>query len=63
MKKNELKKLAVKIAAFEKRLAQTQDEKEKKDLELLIMKLSEQVESLDEIFILDELIQKMLKKS
>lgn len=62
MKKKELKNLAKKIAKYELILQNSTDEKEKKQVQSEIMKLSSEVHSFEDIDLLDEMIQELLKK-
>ena len=62
MKKKELKNLAKKIVKYELILQNSTDEKEKKQAQSEIMKLSSEVHSFDDIDLLDEMIQELLKK-
>ena len=62
MKKKELKNLAKKIVKYELILQNSTDEKEKKQAQSEIMKLSSEVHSFDDIDLLDEMIQEFLKK-
>ncbi len=62
MKKKELKNLAKKIAKYELILQNSTDEKEKKQAQSEIMKLSSEVHSFEDIDLLDEMIQELLKK-
>lgn len=62
MKKKELKNLAKKIVKYELILQDSTDEKEKKQAQSEIMKLSSEVHSFEDIDLLDEMIQELLKK-
>ena len=62
MKKKELKNLAKKITKYELILQNSTDEKEKKQAQSEIMKLSSEVHSFEDIDLLDEMIQELLKK-
>lgn len=62
MKKKELKNLAKKIVKYELILQNNTDEKEKKQAQSEIMKLSSEVHSFEDIDLLDEMIQELLKK-
>lgn len=62
MKKKELKNLAKKIVKYELILQNSTDEKEKKQAQSEIMKLSSEVHSFEDIDLLDEMIQELLKK-
>lgn len=63
MKKKELKALAVKIAKAEKKLQETQDSKGKALLEQEIMSLSGRVDALEDMILIDEMVQEILKKN
>lgn len=63
MKKKELKALAVKIAKAEKKLQETQDSKGKALLEQEIMSLSGRVNALEDMILIDEMVQEILKKN
>lgn len=63
MKKKELKALAAKIAKAEKILQSSEDKKARHNAELEIMELSGRVNSLDDMMIVDELVQEILKKN
>lgn len=61
MKRKELKQLAQKIANAQKICSSSETtDKEKRAAELEIEKLTSHVDSLDDIFILDELVMDML---
>ena len=62
MKKKELKNLAKKIVKYELILQNSTDEKGKKQAQSEIMKLSSEVHSFEDIDLLDEMIQELLKK-
>ena len=62
MTKKELKNLAKKIAVAEKSLGNAQDEEKQSYWKNQIMKLTSQVSDMEDLWILDELIQKELNK-
>lgn len=62
MKRKELKALAKKIAKVEQKLRKTEDSSQKKRLEAEIMELSGQVDSLEDMVIVDELVLEILEK-
>lgn len=62
MKKKELKILARKIAKIEQKLRNTEDPKQKKRLESEIIELSGQVDSLEDMVIVDEMVLEILGK-
>ena len=62
MKRKELKALAKKIAKVEQKLRKTEDPKQKKRLEAEIMELSGQVDSLEDMVIVDEMVLEILEK-
>ena len=62
MKRKELKALANKIAKVEQKLRKTEDPKQKKRLESEIMELSGQVDSLEDMVIVDEIVLEILEK-
>ena len=62
MKKKELKNLAEKIAYTQVLLDTTSDNEEKKQAQRKIIELTGYVENFEDFFILDELIQKNIKK-
>lgn len=62
MKRKELKALANKIAKVEQKLRKTEDPKQKKRLEAEIMELSGQVDSLEDMVIVDEMVLEILEK-
>ncbi len=62
MKKKDLKNLANKIAQCELQLQRTTDSKEHQELQTEIMRLSEQVETMDEMLFVDQMVQEILKK-
>ena len=62
MKQKELKNLAKKIAVIEHKLQKTEDKQEQKQLQQAIMDLSKKIGSIEETFVLDELIQEFLKR-
>ena len=62
MKRKELKALAKKIAKVEQKLRKTEDPKQKKRLEAEIMELSGQVDSLEDMVIVDEMVLEILGK-
>lgn len=62
MKKKDLKNLANKIAQCELQLQRTTDSKEYQELQTEIMRLSEQVETMDEMLFVDQMVQEILKK-
>lgn len=62
MKKKELKILARKIAKIEQKLRNTEDPKQKKRLEAEIIELSGQVDSLEDMVIVDEMVLEILGK-
>ena len=63
MKKKELKALAQQIAKYEKVVQTSTNKNEVRDAQMKIMNLSESVDSLEDMMVLDEIIQDMLKKS
>ena len=62
MKQKELKNLAKKIALIEKKLSITSDKKEQRELQNAIITLSNKIDNMEELFLLDELIQNFLEK-
>lgn len=62
MKKKELKNLAQKIAKWEQVLQTSQDKEEIQEAQSQIMKLSGKVQSLEDMMLLDDMIQEILKK-
>ena len=62
MKQKELKNLAKKIALIEKKLSITSDKKEQRELQNTIITLSNKIDNMEELFLLDELIQNFLEK-
>lgn len=62
MKQKELKNLAKKIALIEKKLSITSDKKEQRELQNAIIALSNKIDNMEELFLLDELIQDFLEK-
>lgn len=62
MKKKELKNLAKKIAKQEKIVQTTDDMQKKAEAEQVIMKLSSQVDRLEDIFELDELVMTYMEE-
>ena len=62
MKRKELKALAKKIAKVEQKLRKAEDPKQKKRLEAEIMELSGQVDSLEDMVIVDEMVLEILEK-
>ena len=62
MKQKELKNLAKKIALIEKKLSITSDKKEQRELQNTIITLSNKIDNMEELFLLDELIQNFLDK-
>lgn len=62
MKKNELKSLAKQIARLEKKLVTSSDPTEIRECQEKIIILSNRIEDLDDLFALDDLIQKNLEK-
>lgn len=63
MKRKELKRIAEKIAKNEKIIQNGKDMKQKMEAEANIMKLSEQLENIEDILRVDELVQEILKKN
>lgn len=63
MKRKELKRIAEKIAKNEKIIQNGKDMKQKMEAEANIMKLSEQLENIEDILKVDELVQEILKKN
>ena len=61
MKKKELVKLAEEFARAERTLIKNSDPKEVANARLKILQLSERVQSLEDMDLLDELIQEKLK--
>ena len=62
MKQKELKNLAKKIALIEKKLSIASDKKEQRELQNAIITLSNKIDNMEELFLLDELIQDFLEK-
>ena len=62
MKKKELKNLAKKIAVIEHKLQNTTNKEEQKQLQNAIIQLSNKIDSLEDMFALDELVQDFLSK-
>ena len=62
MKKKELKNLAEKIAQAQVVMDTTSDSDEKRKAQRRIIELTGQVQDIEDFFILDELIQKNIKK-
>lgn len=62
MKRKELKILARKIAKKEQKLRNTEDSSQKKRLEAEIIELSGQVDSLEDMVIVDEMVLEILGK-
>ena len=62
MKNKELKQLAQKIAKYEKIIASSSDEQKVKEAKVEIMKLSSSL-SWQDLDLLDEMIQEILKNS
>lgn len=62
MKKKELKNLAEKIAQTQVLIDTTSNNEERKQAQRKIIELTGQVEDFEDFFILDELIQKNIKK-
>lgn len=62
MKKKELKNLAQKIAKWEQILQTSQDQEEIREAQNQIMSLSGRVQSLEDMVLLDDMIQEILKK-
>ena len=63
MKKSEIKKIAEQIFRAERTIQESSDASEVVNAKSLIMRLSERVESLEDLLLLDDLIQEKLKKS
>ena len=63
MKRKELKNLANKIAKLEQIIQRNEDPKQVQQAKDKIMKLSGHVDSLEDIMLMDELIQDILKNS
>ena len=63
MKKSEIKKIAEQISRAERTIQESSDTSEVANAKSLIMRLSERVESLEDLLLLDDLIQEKLKKS
>lgn len=63
MKRKELKNLANKIAKLEQIIQHNEDPKQVQQAKDEIMKLSSHVDSLEDIMLMDELIQDILKNS
>jgi protein-arginine kinase len=63
MKKKDLKKVAEKIARAEQTIAQNIDQKQVEDAKNEILRLARSVGTLEEMMLLDDLIQEILKKS
>ena len=62
MKRKELKNLAQKIAKYEQILQTSQDKEEIHEAQSQIMNLSGRVQSLEDMMLLDDMIQEILKK-
>lgn len=62
MKKKDLEKIAGKIARAERTIRESSDEKEIANAKMEIMRVSESVQSLEDMMLLDDLIQEKLKK-
>lgn len=62
MKKKELKNLAQKIAKWEQILQTSQNQEEIREAQNQIMSLSGRVQSLEDMVLLDDMIQEILKK-
>ena len=62
MKRKELKNLAQKIAKYEQILQTSQDKEEIREAQSQIMNLSGRVQSLEDMVLLDDMIQEILKK-
>lgn len=62
MKRKELKNLAKKIALAEQKLASATNPNERQKYQNQIIELSGHIDSYDDIFILDGLIQEILEK-
>lgn len=62
MKRKELKNLAQKIAKYEQILQTSQDKEEIREAQSQIMNLSGRVQSLEDMMLLDDMIQEILKK-
>jgi len=60
MKKNELKKIAMQLAALQKQLDKATDKRERNKIETAIIKLTNKVDDVEDLFVLDELILKFL---
>ena len=63
MKEKDLKNLAEKIAKAELIIQNSNDESVIENAQKLILKLTSQITSIEDILLLDEKIQKILKKS
>lgn len=63
MKKSEIKNLAEKIARAERTIQESSDKYAIANAEQEILRLSERVETLEDLMLLDDLIQEKLKKS
>lgn len=63
MKEKDLKNLAEKIAKAELIIQNSNDESVIENVQKLILKLTGQITSIEDILLLDEKIQKILKKS
>lgn len=63
MKKKDLKKVAEKIARAEQTIAQNIDQEQVEDAKKEILRLARSVGTLEEMMLLDDLIQEILKKS
>lgn len=63
MKKSEIKKIAEQISRAERTIQESSDTSEVANAKSLIMRLSERVESLEDLLLLDDLIQEKIKKS
>lgn len=61
MKRKELKNLAIKIAKAEQQLQEATDSYEKHQLELKIMELSGRVTNINDMLLLDDMVQELLK--
>jgi hypothetical protein len=63
MKNKDRKEIAKKIAAIERNLGDSPTPEAKREAEEKIMSLCARVTDVDDIFIIDEMVQEILKKS
>ena len=62
MKRKELKTLAQKIVKYERLIQSTTDKKVRADAEQKINELTGHVDSIEDVFVLDELVMELLEK-